>query len=429
MSMLKLVPSLILASLFSLALYISPLAAETIIKPADELSPQEQAEFEQLKAEFELQRSELDQRRAALEQAVEEMHKASQEMARLSHEMRVAPDASNEFIWVSESRHTVSQPSASIGILISQDGDINGPEIVGLTPGGPAESAGLQKGDQVLSINGTDLLPSPGPERMEILIHELSRIEAGNQVSLTLLRGEKPMTVNITAEKRNPAGLHTLIRPPRPPMPPIASSAGLVIAPHAVNTPNADEMVIIQRSISDIDGIQNSKHIIVKVEGRDGMVAGLEGEEMERHIKLLEQRLENMEIDIDIENFPGAPEMSNFEVIIGQATENAIFFFDSNMVSGLELAPLNPGLGKYFKVDSGVLVLDARADNSLNLAAGDVITAVGSQEIFRPADLMRNLRFLKDGEKISLEVIRSGQSLTVESQPVDKSIQRLHSPQ
>lgn len=129
-----------------------------------------------------------------------------------------------------------------------------------------------------------------------------------------------------------------------------------------------------------------------------------------------------MELDIHIEDFPGAPDVRSFEVIIGQAAENAIFFFDGNIVSGLELAPLNPRLGKYFKVDSGMLVLNARTGNSLNLAAGDVITAVGSQEVFQPADLMRNLRFLKDGKKIDLGIIRSGQSLTIESQPVDKSI-------
>lgn len=421
--------SLGLLAIFAFGLFSNQASAAGTLSVIDKASPAQKQKLEQQKHELEAQRTVLDQRRTALELAVTEMQKASAKMARLSHEMNLGSDFSVQVIRLESEASVMSTQSAFIGVVINQDGEGNGVEIIGLTPDGPADKAGLLKGDQVLSINGTDLLLSPSFKRIDILQQNLRQAQIGDSVDLTVLRDDKAINLRIIAGKRNPLGLHTLIRPGQPPQPPMPHALSQTLSTTGITLPDSDKLVLIQRALTDAGGLMDSKQIIVQVEGRDGMVSGLAGGEMERHIKLLEKRLENMEIDIETVDFRGSPDMSNFEVIIGQAAENAIFFFDRNMVRGLELAPLNPGLGNYFQVDSGVLVLSAREDNSLNLAAGDVITAVGSQEVSRPADLMRNLRFLKDGEKISLEVIRKGQSETIESQAVDKSIQRISSPQ
>ncbi len=410
--------------LFALGLFVAPLSAEVISETGDELTAQEQANFEQRRAELEMRRAELDQRRTEFEHAVEEMQKASAEMALINKKIHLAPDIERELTWVSKGNKFISEPSTFIGVVLNQGGANKGLEIVGLTPGGPAADAGLVKGDEVLSVGTTDLLTMPGPERMELFLHELRQIEAGNSVKLTILRNEKPISVSVVPEKRNPAALHTLIRHLRRPATP-AMPEGIS---HLDELSELDKVVFIERSMSAPHGMDEDQQIIVKVEGRDGMVAGLDGVELERHIEMLEKRLENIELNIDMEDFPGVPDMRSFEVIIGQAADNAVFFFDNSMVKGLELASLNPQLGSYFNTEDGVLVLHAAKDNSLNLQSGDVITAVASQEVTKPADVMRNLRFLKDGETVNLEVMRKGQSVSVESQPVDKSLHKVVAP-
>lgn len=427
MSFISKTPGYTLAAIVALSFSTSLVSATEALTPSDDIKTTEKLKLQQHKAVLDAQRNELDQRREALEIAVKEMQDASEKMARLSRDMTTTGDYTGGVIWVTPELSSMPTQSAFIGIVTNQDGENNGVEIIGLTPDGPADRAGLLKGDQVLSINGSDLLLSPGFKRIAILQQNLRNTQVNDSVDLTVLRDGKVISMSVTAGKRNPMGLHTLIRPGHPLAPPMPDGLKQTTRTDEIRLPGSEKTVLIQRSFIDADALASHKQIIVQVEGPNGVVSGLEGEEMERHIKILEKRLENMDINIDLEGFPDMPEMSNFEVIIGQSAKNAFYFFDSNMVRGLELAPLNPELGRYFQVDSGVLVLNAREDNSLNLSAGDVITAVGSQEVSRPADLMRNLRFLKDGEKVNLEIIRKGQSQTIESQPVDKSIQRIPS--
>jgi len=68
----------------------------------------------------------------------------------------------------------------------------NGVYIDGVEPGGPADQAGIQPGDIILSIDGEEITP------MDTLATHLLRYEPGDTVELTVLRGDEQMTVQLT---------------------------------------------------------------------------------------------------------------------------------------------------------------------------------------------------------------------------------------
>ncbi|MEO8031994.1 MAG: PDZ domain-containing protein [Gemmatimonadota bacterium] len=75
-------------------------------------------------------------------------------------------------------------------------------------------------------------------------------------------------------------------------------------------------------------------------------------------------------------------------------------------LADLELAPVNPELGRYFGVAEGVLVINVPADSRLNLHAGDVVLAADGRPVTSPAHLLRVLQSYEAGEEIRLDVMR-----------------------
>jgi hypothetical protein len=73
----------------------------------------------------------------------------------------------------------------------------------------------------------------------------------------------------------------------------------------------------------------------------------------------------------------------------------------------LELAPLNPDLGRYFGSSEGVLVISAPKEGGLGLKAGDVVTAVDGRKPSGPSHLLRILRSYERGETFKLDILRN----------------------
>jgi S1-C subfamily serine protease len=80
---------------------------------------------------------------------------------------------------------------------------------------------------------------------------------------------------------------------------------------------------------------------------------------------------------------------------------------------GLNLAPLNPDLGSYFGTDQGALVLSRDDKQFPELRSGDVITAVDGQSIARPEDATRALREAAKGKSAAVTLRRHGKPLTL----------------
>ena len=88
-------------------------------------------------------------------------------------------------------------------------------------------------------------------------------------------------------------------------------------------------------------------------------------------------------------------------------------FMTGSPLGDLELAPLNPDLGKYFGTSEGVLVIRAPADGGLGLKGGDVVQAVDGRKPSGPAHLLRILRSYERGETFKLDILRERKRETV----------------
>ena len=88
------------------------------------------------------------------------------------------------------------------------------------------------------------------------------------------------------------------------------------------------------------------------------------------------------------------------------------FAFGSPLAD-LELAPLNPDLGRYFGTSEGILVISVPADSRLGLRGGDVVLAVDGREPANASHLLRILRSYEGSESFKLDIMRDKKRMTV----------------
>jgi hypothetical protein len=88
-------------------------------------------------------------------------------------------------------------------------------------------------------------------------------------------------------------------------------------------------------------------------------------------------------------------------------------FLYGSPLADLELAPLNPDLGRYFGATEGVLVISVPKDSELALKGGDVVQAVDGRKPASPSHFLRILRSYERGESFKIEVLRNRKRETV----------------
>jgi S1-C subfamily serine protease len=82
----------------------------------------------------------------------------------------------------------------------------------------------------------------------------------------------------------------------------------------------------------------------------------------------------------------------------------------------LELAPLNPDLGRYFGATEGILVINVPKGSALGLKGGDVVLAVDGRKPASPSHLLRIMRSYERGESFKLDILRNGKRESVTGQ-------------
>ena len=158
-----------------------------------------QAEMAAEREEYERSRAERDvemaHAREEMAHAREGMEQAAREMARLGQEL------AGEVVIRIQDR----QPKAMLGInLEGRNGKgADGVHVAGVSSDGPAEKAGLKKGDILVEIDGNSLKGDDDDSSIGKLTGYMKDVEPGQKVTVDYLRDGKPYTVVIETTEFN----------------------------------------------------------------------------------------------------------------------------------------------------------------------------------------------------------------------------------
>ena len=360
---------------------------------------------EQARADAEKQRleaSEQQTREQARQQ--EEMERARDELSRAHRELREATReiarAHRDVARTSEGHTLVRQINlgdrAVIGVILGPESP-EGVQVIGVSPDGPAERAGLKVGDVLVSIGSESLVggESGNKKGRDTLFRLMDGVKPGETVAVVVERGGERLNMDIVAEQREPSSWQTFIGIPEAPAAPAA--AGALVAADAprviverIEIPGVDEEALHTRIRALNDELESRQYLFVTPDGEE--------REFEHEIILPD--------DFDAE-------VTEYSELAGQALREANVWFGLPHSQGLELVQVNEGLGAYFKTDRGVLVVKAREGNAYELESGDVILEIDARPVNSPTDMMRALREIEPGSEIEIAIKRDRRDKTL----------------
>jgi len=346
------------------------------------------------------EQKDIDLVRQELSRAHRQLQEASREVAR-AHRTLALGTPEDKVIRI------VIGDQAVIGIVLGTESTA-GIELAGVSPDGPAERAGLRQKDVLTSIGGVDLTGQTEGGARDALFALMDNAEPGVELPVEVLRDGDLLTFSVVPEKREPSAWQSLIRlpvqgplppmPPMPPMQPIEPGSTPMVAPLDPLVAEAElhSELVNEEALDDEELALRVQEITERAREFEYMFTGEDGETV--------QFSRTIKID-------GAPmsELGN------HALAEADIWFDLPRTRGLELTSLNPELGKYFKADKGVLVIEASTDNTYGLESGDVITAVGATEVSSPGDLLRALRDGEPGAEVEFTIKRDRKTRTLKA--------------
>lgn len=169
--------------------------ADQALRLAQASAEREVLEEEQVasEAEREARREEVE---ARLEEAQARLEEAAQEVAELS--ARLSEDA----LYITLRGLDEIGPRPMLGVNIGSGGaDSPGVRIIGVTPGGPADRAGLRSGDVMVGIDDEDLIGDDADDRLTAF---MKTVEPGQEVSVRYRRDGEESAVTVMPEEMDP---------------------------------------------------------------------------------------------------------------------------------------------------------------------------------------------------------------------------------
>ncbi|MFC1688114.1 PDZ domain-containing protein [Pseudomonadota bacterium] len=334
---------------------------------ARERSESNRAVSEERARELAIEQEELARTREELSRAHRELREATREVAQAHRDLS---QVSRVHATV---RHVNLGDRAVIGVVLGSQTD-SGIKIIGISPDGPAERAGLQQGDTLVSIGGVEL--ADNDEGREAVFEVMSETSDGEELPVIAERDGETLEFVVTAQVREPRGWQSVIRIPEIELTEDVSGSQQIIV-ERIEVPDIDEEELAIR-VAEISA-RVSADVSTRMDG---------------------EHIEHFEIE-------------SFSDLGGHAMREANIWFGLPHAHGLELATVNESLGSYFKTDRGVLVISAKEDNAYELQSGDVILAIGSTTVNSPSDMMRALRDAEPGQEIILEIKRDRRDRTL----------------
>jgi hypothetical protein len=349
-----------------------------------ELKDKEKAETQAAReAEMAKMNAELDRARRQLQETSRELARVNREVARARIDHH-----STSFIY-----RTSEKPV--IGVILGEADD-GGVKILGVSPDGPSERAGIKKGDVIVAVDGRKLASiSDTKNTREGLRVALRDMKADEPLVVSVVRDGQPLDLTVVPEVREPLTWQTITRFQTAPEAPAAPATPGTPAAAAAPAPADKVYSIEQIVVPEIDTEALSAQI-------DRMRADIDKRRAVRETL----RVAPADGDWDID-FDELSELGNL------ALQDADVWFGLPMTQGLQLAEVGPGLGEYFKTDRGVLVLKAKSGNDLQLQSGDVVLKVGDTEVNTPAEFMRALRGFDSGDELVMSIKRDRKDRTL----------------
>lgn len=166
----------------------------------------------------------LDERQLQnqMQQARREMQQAAQRMAQLSLQMQ-GP-------MLARLSHMFDPNRAVLGISMADSHDSQnaaGVRVEAVTPGGPADQAGLRAGDTITAINGVRLQSTANQSAADQLMNYMDEVKPGDSLKLAYLRDGQAHAVTLKAGRLADYSFAFALPPlppvpPAPPVPPVA---------------------------------------------------------------------------------------------------------------------------------------------------------------------------------------------------------------
>lgn len=327
----------------------------------------------------EAQRTEM---RAQLSRAHEELRRASREVARAHREIELAHRGARAGFAPRAGLFQLGD-KAVIGVVLGDSTD-SGVPVLGVSPDGPSDRAGIQQGDVIVALMGQELAGDAQADPRAVLTQAMKEVKVGDELLITVDRDGQRIDFEVTADKREPFAWQSFVRLPSAPLAPGAPGAPLVV--ERIEIPQIDHEDLHEQVERLRENIERAR-VVVRTR-KDGEPGAFENS-YEYHFDSLSD-------------------------IGDEALRSANVWFGLPATRGLKLAEMDDTLAAYFKADSGVLVLKAKQDNELQLRSGDVITAIGEQPVSKPADVMRALREWEPGASIEIQIKRERRNKTLD---------------
>jgi len=244
-----------------------------------------------------------------------------------------------------------------LGVLLGESGPSGGLQVVGVTPGGGADQAGLKAGDELTTVNDVDL--TSGGDTMAGLQRAMHDVEPGQDVTVGYQRDGSLALASVTTQAR---GVYIM-------------------------------------------GMTGMPDVDIEIEGVHAL------EEMTQAMAMTFQdhdHTSEVTKNIEILEMDGSP-------------SSAVSHRSIRLGGGLRLEDVESDLAQYFDVDRGVLVMAVPAAGeaaAAGLEAGDILLAVAGEPIDRARDGYRAL-LGSDSETVTVDVLRGGVRQSLELKPGD----------
>jgi len=260
---------------------------------------------------------------------------------------------------------------AIIGVVLGTEAD--GVRVNGVTPDGPAARAGLRSGDLITAVNGQKLAKKDPDASLAQARSLLDGIKAGQEIRLAWQRdGKTQPDLKLTAERRQ------------------AQQWPRVFVDRSTER-NADGQEITRIEI-DGAGLPPDLDDRVRRATAHARLAAVDAAEISKRARV---------VAIDAGKHA---DLARLE-----------FVRDTMPWWNINLASLNPDLGRYFGTDEGVLVLQTGERALPGLKPGDVIQSVAGKKVARPEDALRALRDQPAGGDVDVSVLRDRKTLALKT--------------